>query len=154
MQLKMNSVLDAFLNLPGATVVGYQLLEEALCLHLKLLSKAINCRHCQKYTSELHQTTFILVRDLPSFGKAVYLKVPRRRFYCRNCQRYVTEFLEFLDWRQVHTRRYEQNIYQRVLSSSLEQVSREEEVSSEEIASIFRRISNLVKKKIGVQSNV
>jgi transposase len=39
------------------------------------------------------------------------------------------------------------NIYQRVLSSSVEQVSREEDLSSEEIEGIFRRVSNPVKKK-------
>ncbi|HEY9653404.1 MAG TPA: transposase family protein [Coleofasciculaceae cyanobacterium] len=82
---------------------------------------------------QLHQTTFLLVRDLPTFGQPVYLKVPRRRFYCRRCQRYVTEKLEFIGWRRVYTRRYEQHIYQRVIHSSVEQISREEELSAEEI---------------------
>jgi transposase len=75
------------------------------------------------------------------------LKVPRRRFYCRCCQRYITERLEFIEWRKVHTRRYEENIYQRVISSSIEQVSREESLSYREIEGIFKRVSQQVKKK-------
>jgi transposase len=152
--MSMSSPLEKLLNLPGTGVVGYQLLEGYICLHLQLTSRGINCCHCQQYTEEFHQTTFLLVRDLPTFGQPVYLKVPRRRFYCRKCQRYVTEILDFIDWRQVHTRRYEQHIYQRVLTSSVEQVSREEDLSSDEIQGIFRRVSNQLKKKIGVPSNV
>jgi transposase len=59
----------------------------------------------------------------------------------------VTEKLEFIDWRQVYTRRYEQHIYQRVLSVSVEQVSREEGLSGEVIQGIFKRVSNQFKKK-------
>lgn len=150
----MTSALEKLLNLSGTTVAGYQLLEGYICLHLQLTNQGINCFHCQRYTKEFHQTTFILVRDLPTFGQPVYLKVPRRRFYCRKCQRYVTERLEFLEWRQVYTRRYEHHIYQRVLSSSIEQVSREEELSGEAIQRIFRRVSKPLKKKAGVQLNV
>lgn len=150
----MSSAIEKLLNLPGTTVIGYQLIEGYICLHLKLLSQGTNCSHCQRYTEQLHQTTFLLVRDLPTFGQPVYLKVPRRRFYCRRCQRYVTEKLEFIDWRRVYTRRYEQHIYQRVIRSSVEQISREEELSSEEIQGIFRQVSNQLKKKTGVKSNV
>lgn len=139
--------LEKLLNLPGSTVIGYQLIEGYICLHLKLLSQGMNCSHCQRYTEQLHQTTFLLVRDLPTFGQPVYLKVPRRRFYCRRCQRYVTEKLEFIGWRRVYTRRYEQHIYQRVIHSTVEQISREEELSAEEIQGIFQQVSKQLKKK-------
>ncbi|MEG4171633.1 transposase family protein [Microcoleus sp. S13_C3] len=72
------------------------------------------CHHCQNYTEQLHQNRPILVRDLPLFGRPVYLKVPRRQFYCPNCQRYPTEKVDFLDIKRRHTQRYEQNIYERV----------------------------------------
>jgi transposase len=146
--------LEKLLNLPGSTVIGYQLIEGYICLHLQLLSQGMNCSHCQRYTEQLHQTTFLLVRDLPTFGQPVYLKVPRRRFYCRRCQKYVTEKLEFIGWRRVYTRRYEQHIYQRVIHSSVEQISREEELSAEEIQGIFRQVSKQLKKKTGAKSNV
>ncbi|WP_445243720.1 MULTISPECIES: transposase family protein [unclassified Microcoleus] len=50
----------------------------------------------------------MLVRDLPVFGRPVYLKIPRRQFYCSNCQRYPTEKINFLDIKRRHTQRYEQ----------------------------------------------
>ena len=149
----MISAIEELLNLPGTTVIGYQLIEGFICLHLKLLSRGINCNHCQEYTEEFHQSKFLLIRDLPSFGKPVYLRVPRRRFYCRQCQKYVTEKLKFIDWRRVYTRRYEQNITERVIRSNVEQVSREEELTPEETQGIFKRVSRQ-QKKTGHKSNV
>ena len=149
----MNSLIDSLLNLAGITVEGYQQIEGYIFLQLKLLSQGTHCPHCHQYTKELHQTTYLLVRDLPIFGQPVYLRVPRRRFYCRRCQRYSTERLDFIKWRQVYTQRYEQHIYQRVLASSREQVSREEGLSSEEVNAIFRRLSYSLGKNNSDMSN-
>ena len=139
--------IDIMLNLIGTSVVGYQVAEGYIWLELKLLNQEISCPYCPKNTRELHQTKFVSVRDLPISGQPVYLKVPRRRFYCRFCQRYVTERLDFIPWRSAQTKRYEDNVYQRVLSSSIEQVSREESLSYRKIDGIFKRVSQSVKKK-------
>lgn len=146
----MQSPLNVLLNLPGVTVEGYSVLEGYICIHLTLLEPGIKCPRCGSHTKELHQVRPTLIRDLPSFGQPVYLKVPRRQFYCRSCQKYVTEQLEFVELRARHTKRYEENIYQRVLHSNLEQVSREEGISAEEVEKIFNSVSQ-VKKKIGVK---
>ena len=146
----MTSGLDNLLAIPATTVEGYQEIEGYVCLHLKLLNKGSHCPHCNYYTEELHQITQILARDLPSFGKPVYLRVPRRRFYCRKCQRYSTEKLDFLSNRRNYTCRYEQNIYERVLSSSVAEVSRTDSLSSAEVEGIFRLLSSS-KKKIGLK---
>lgn len=149
----MESPFDCLLNLPGVTVVGRSQVEGCICFHLKMLAREMDCPHCGKATKELHQVRPILVRDLPSFGQPVYLKVPRRNFYCRACQKYVTERVEFLNWRRQYTRRYEENIYQRVLHNSVEQISREEGLTYEQIEGIFSAVSSREKKKTGVKSN-
>ncbi len=143
----MSSPLDSLLNLPGITVESYLEVEGYLCLHVRILAERTKCLHCQNLTSELNQVRSILVRDLPTFGKPVYLRVPRRQFYCRKCQKYFTEKLEFIDCRRLHTQRYEQSIYNRVQNSSIEQISREENLSPEEIQGIFTYVSNQLKKK-------
>lgn len=150
----MNSTLDSLLNLPGLTVEGLVHVEGYLCLPVKILATKTNCLHCQNSTQELHQITSILIRDLPTFGSPVYLKMPKRRFYCRKCQKYFTENLEFIDSRRLHTQRYEKNIYYRVQSSSIEQISREENLSSEEIKGIFSHVSNQLKKRLGASKTL
>lgn len=144
----MSFTLDSLLNLPGITIEGLTQVEGYVCLQLQILASGIDCPHCQNFTQELHQSNSLLIRDLPTFGSPVYLKVPRRKFYCRKCQRYSTEKLEFVDWRRSHTQRYESSIYQRVQSSSVEQISREEQLSSSEISGIFNHVSNQ-KKRLG-----
>lgn len=80
-------------------------------------------------------------------GNPIYLRVPRRQFYCVQCQRYSTERLEWVDSQRRHTRRYESNIYERVLGSSLEKVAREENLSFDEIEGIFNHVSKQHVKK-------
>jgi len=129
----MSSPLDSLVNLPGVTVEGHSQVEGYICIHLKILASEIACPHCRKPIQELHQVRPILVRDLPTFGQPVYLRVPRQQFYCRYCQKYVTQQLDFLSWRRRYTQRYECYIYQRVLMSNMVQVSREEDLSADEV---------------------
>src|SRR4028118_202551 len=133
----MSFHLDYLLALPGVRVKTCTQAEGKIFLGLSILSEGIVCHHCKNYTEKLHQNRPILIRDLPVFGRIVYLKVPRRQFYCSDCQRYFTERLEFGDWERRYTTRYESQIYQRIQTSSIEQVSREEKLSFEQVQGIF-----------------
>ena len=147
----MDFHLDRLLNLPYVTVESCHALEDYVCLNLRLLNDGITCPHCQQYTEQIHQARPVLVRDLSIFGRGVYLKVPRRQFVCPTCHRYTTEFLEFIDQERRHTIRYEQSIYQRVQATSIEQISREEQLKPDEIKGIFEDVARGRKKKIGVK---
>lgn len=149
----MDFHLDVLLNLPNVSVETCSMLEGNVCLQIGLLNRGIACPKCGHYTQEIHQEYSTLVRDLPGFGNTVYLKVPKRQFYCQACQSYRTERLNFIDWKRRHMRRYESNVYHRMKNSSIEQVSREEQLSYDEIQGIFNYLSAGVKKKIGFNLN-
>jgi transposase len=149
----MSFNLDYLLNLPGVRVETCAEVEEMISLKLEILVEGMNCPHCQKYKEELHQNRPVLVRDLPTFGRKVYLQVPRRQFYCNECQKYSTERLKFCDWKHRHTQRYEANIYERVQKSSIEQIGREEKLSYDEIKNIFDYVYQQRKKTLGRQVN-
>lgn len=142
----MSFHLDYLLALPGVRVETCTQVEGKIFLGLSILSEGIVCHHCNNPTEKLHQNRPILVRDLSVFGRPVYLKIPRRQFYCPRCQRYPTEKLDFLDVKRRHTQRYEQDIYERVKQSSMEQIGREEGLSYDEIKGIFEQV-NTIKKK-------
>ena len=133
----MSSLISRLLNLPGAAVQGYAEVEGFICIYLEITASGACCPHCGRCSEELHQDRPILIRDLPAFGQEILLKVPRRQFYCHFCQRYFTEQLEFLNFNRHHTKRYEENIFQRICSSTIEQISREEHLSADEIRGIF-----------------
>lgn len=144
----MSVYLDDLLDLPNVRVENYTKIEGSVTLRLVMLSDSITCPHCGKSTDELHQNRPVLIRDLSVFGRPTYLHLPRRQFYCSECQKYSTESLEFVDWKRRHTRRYEEDVYQRVQSSNMEQIGREEGLKYDEIKGMFDHISTKKKREI------
>lgn len=149
----MDFHLDTLLNLANITVESCTHQDEQVYLRLQFLSEKSDCPHCHNLSDELHQNRPMLIRDLAVFGKFVYLHVPRRQFYCSHCQRYFTERLAFVDWERRYTQRYENYIYQKVQNTSIEQVSREEGLSWDQVQGIFKHKFAQEKKKSGVRSN-
>lgn len=145
----MDFHLDKLLNLPNLTVESCVQEGREAFLKLRCLNEFAACPHCQASSDELNQNRSVLIRDLPISGQAVYLRVPRRQFYCRACQRYFTERLDFVDWQRRYTQRYETMIYDRVNAMSIEQVSREEELSWDQVQGIFQHKFTQEKKRLG-----
>ncbi|MEG4577074.1 transposase family protein [Microcoleus sp. N3A4] len=54
-----------------------------------------------------------------------------------------------MDVKRRHTQRYEQDIYERVKQSSMEQIVREEGLSYDEIKGIFEQVNTIKKNLIG-----
>jgi len=149
--LAMDFHLNSLLNLSQATVFTCYRETDFICLHLQLNNSSITCPNCQKHTDNLHDTSYVLVRDLSIFGNLVYLKVPRRKFYCNSCGKYPTEILDWVEKRRGFTCRYEQYIYSQVKQLTVEQVSKAEQLSPQQVKSIFSRIAaRELKKKTGV----
>jgi len=119
----MDFYLDTLLNLPDLTVESCTQEEQQVFLKLRFLNETSDWTHCQNPSDKLHQNRPVLIRDLPISGRAVHLNLPRRQFYCSFCQQYFTERLSFVDWERRYTQRYENAIYQRVQTTSIEQVS-------------------------------
>lgn len=143
----MNIHFTHLLNLSAVTVESWNSSHESVSFQLSVVAEGTYCPHCCNYTKELHQTRPIVVRDLPVYGKKVYLKVPRRQFYCRVCQRYITERLQFIDWRRKYTRRYEESIYSQINHANIEQISQQQHLGIEQIKNIFNYISQKQKKQ-------
>lgn len=51
-----------------------------------------------------------------------------------------------------YTQRYEEYIYEKVKELTVEQVSRTEQISAEQVERIFHRISRIKKKTGGIQN--
>ncbi len=149
----MDYHLDALLNLPNLTVESCTQEGQQVFLKLRLLNETSDCPHCQNLSDKLHQNRPVLIRDLPISGQSVHLHLPRRQFYCLFCQQYFTERLSFVDWERRYTQRYENAIYQRIQTTSIEQVSREEDLSWDQVQGIFKHKFDQEKKQIGVKLN-
>ena len=142
----MDLYLDRLLNLPNTTVESFTEEEDKIVLKLRFLHDEIVCPNCNTHNGKLKQNRPILIRDLSVFGKIVYLNTPRRQFYCQQCQKHFTEKIPFVDWERRYTQRYEEYVYQRVQSASVEQISRDEDLSWDQVRGIFDHQFSLKKK--------
>ena len=66
-------------------------------------------------------------------------RVSRPQFICTQCGTYPTERLEWMERKRNYTSRYEEYIYERVKELTVEQVSRTEQLSPEQVQNIFSR---------------
>jgi transposase len=146
----MDIYLDTLLHLPYITVDGCREVDGTVFLKLKYLNDTIDCPECGARLERINQTKEVLIRDLPVFGKPVYLQVPHRQFHCLGCQMFRTERLEFVAWRHHHTRRYEQAIYEQVQQSNLEEVSRREGLGVATVRAIFNEYATAAVKKSSI----
>ena len=144
----MDIYLDILLDLRYITVVGCREVDGKAILKLQCLNETIQCPHCGATLEQINQTEEMLVRDLPVFGKPVYLQVPRRQFHCLSCQKFCTERLGFISPKHHCTKRYERSIYEQVKQSSLEEVSRVEEIGVATVRAIFEEQANATIKKL------
>ena len=149
----MDFHLNSLLNLPNITVLSCQQQEGLIFFSLDFLNNGILCPHCQTYTDNLHQTRPILVRDLSIVGQGVYLKVPRRQFICPHCGKYPTELLEWIGPRRNYTKRYEEYIYEKVKELTVEQVSKTEQLSPEQVQNIFSREASKKKRLVNARES-
>lgn len=143
----MDFNLDKLLNFPNATVDSCSIIDEVSYFQIRWLNEKIECPICGEKTTKLHQEHKSLIRDLSVFGREVYLKITHRRFYCHSCQHYVSEQLDFIDWRRHQTRRYQEYIYERVKVTNVLQVSREENLTENQVQSIFDLLGIPLSKK-------
>ena len=144
----MDFYLDTLLHLPYITVDGCHEVDGTIFLKLKCLNETLQCPHCGATVERINQSEMMLIRDLPVFGKRVYLQVPRRQFHCLSCGKFCTERLTFVSWRHHQTQRYEQAIYEQVKQSSLEAVSRNEGLGIATVRAIFEEQAQRALKKL------
>lgn len=137
------ATLSQWLDLSEFELVGYvnEQVAGRKVLHLFLQHRhtVALCPHCQMPATVGHDTTERSVRDLDLLGQQVFLHFPSRRFDCEHCGRPFTEALVSIEGHRRQTRRFEQHIYQRCLTSTRKQVAEEEWLHEATVLDIFKR---------------
>lgn len=129
--------LADLLDTPSVQVTGYRKLADRVEVFVELEKNSATCPQCGVRSTRKHSKKPIPVRDLPCFGRPVYLMLPRRRFKCRHCDQPFTEHLPFVEFRTSFTKRYEQYVYQQCKERSFTAVESAEGISDTAIAKIY-----------------
>lgn len=143
MQRITEKTLDLILDLPEFRATHFEMErrgeENILHLHCEHEHEFGVCPRCRELSDSSHESKARCVRDL-NWGKwRVFIHFVSRRFECDKCGRPFTERLASIDWRRRQTRRLEQHIYQRCLSSTRKAVAEEEWLDQDTVKGIFTR---------------
>lgn len=129
--------LTDLLDLPGIAVTGYRKGQDEIRLFVELEKASATCPHCGVRSTRRHSQKPVMIRDLPCFGRRVFLAIPRRRFKCRGCEKPFTEHLGFVEFATTFTGRYEEYLYQQCYERSLASVARQEGISDTVLRKIY-----------------
>ena len=136
--------MTSILNLPGVIVEDYKQTGETLILVTKSQKTTANCPVCSQSSHHLHQNYRYLVRDLPIGNREVMLRVNRRRFKCKNCRKPFNESLPFVQKHKIFTNRYAQSIAEQVVHSDINNLSKNNKLTSEEVWSMVKTVANQI----------
>lgn len=150
MQRITEKSLDLILDLPEFTATHFEFEtrgdQDILHLYCEHEHEFAVCPHCREISDSHHESKPRCVRDL-NFGKwRVFIHLIGRRFDCEKCSRPFTERMASIDPRRRQTRRFEQYIYQRCLSSTRKAVAEEEWLDQDTVKGIFKRWAKKVTK--------
>ena len=131
------------LDLPQFIVTGYWLErrgeQEIVHLYGMHREEVAICPRCHQVSMTYHDGKERCVRDLDVWGKCTFLHFSSRRFDCERCGRPFTEKLACIDRQRRQTRRFEQHIYRRCLTSSCKAVAQEAWLNEATTKAIFKR---------------
>lgn len=125
------------LDIPSVHVTGYRKEQDQIDVSVELEKKSVTCPGCGVRSSHKHSQKSIHVRDLPCFGRHVYVLLPRRRFKCRRCSKPFMEHLPFIEFKTSFTKRYERYIYAQCKERSFAAVAKQEGISDTVIRKIY-----------------
>jgi len=125
------------LDIPAVSLTGYRKEPDRVEIVVELEANSAVCPECGVRSTRKHSEKLIPMRDLPCFGRQVYLLLPRRRFKCNHCRKPFTERLSFVDFGTSFTKRYERYLYDQCKERSFTAVEKQEGISDTVIAKVY-----------------
>jgi transposase len=119
-----------------------RVIEEGDQLHLEveLVAGAGCCPHCGRASLDVKERPVVRVRDLPIFGRVIYLRWRKRRYRCAGCERSFTEQHPELPARQQVTRRFRRHLLERTRSGAAHaEVARAEQTTRYQVGRAFEQ---------------
>ena len=142
--------LDLILDLPELQATQFEIeqrgKEDILHLYCEHRHDFGICPHCREVSERPYENKLRCVRDLDMGKWRVFIHFTGRRFYCEQCERAFTERMASIDLRRRQTRRLEQYVYQRCLSSNRKAVAEEIWLDQTTVKDIFKRWAKKVVK--------
>jgi len=137
------------LDIPDVRVLQTSLSADGeIIITLESTKAGTACRKCGKWITKLHgRDEWVTLRHLPALGRPTYLRYRPNRYQCRECEGHptTTQSLEWHDAHSPHSFAYDNHILLLLVNSTVEDVSRKENLPYESVAgALERRIESRV----------
>lgn len=132
--------IEKLTGLQGLIINNIESNEKEVHIHCELERKPHKCPNCGCVTDCVHDYRVQVIKDIPSFGKFVYIHLSKRRYRCK-CGKRFAEDNKFLAKYQRYTTRFIIYIIELLRNTtSFTQIARENTTSVTKVMRIFDMI--------------
>ena len=129
--LKPRNLITVPLGIPDVKVLGVDLNERGdVIITVESTQGDTHCQHCGRKITKFHgHERWIELRHLPVLGRRTYIRLRPKRYECDSCGGKTT--VQRLDWYETkspHTKAYDRYLMLQLVNSTVEDVSRKEDV--------------------------
>jgi transposase len=131
------------LNLPDVKIINIETTKaKDLVITVKSTQKSTICHNCGQKITKIHgYGDAIMLRHLPILGQDVYIRLRPARFQCESCDNKptTTEETTWYNKRSKFTKAYEEWLMKMLINSTIYDVARKEDLSSEDVEGVLNR---------------
>ena len=142
MGLKTRNMITLPLDIPGVEVVDVQMNERGdYIIRVESKRSSAICQHCGRQITKLNgHGREIELRHLPILGHRVYIRLRPKRYECPHCNgKTSTQKLDWYETKSPHTKAYDQHLMLQLVNSTVEDVSRKENVGYDAVEGAIER---------------
>ncbi|MFK4998357.1 transposase family protein [Bacillus sp. N9] len=119
-------MFSVLLELPEFEVVNQETFDTHYLVHIEKNTDEERCTYCGFHSSFVHDKRTRKIRDLSVLNKPLYLIVCIKRYRCQNCDEVFSPSFESVASHQRYTNRFRQFIYEQVLGTTIQDISRKQ----------------------------
>ena len=142
MSIKRKNTIILPLDIPDVEIIGTEINERGdyIISVESTLDNAV-CQHCGSHLTKFNgHNREIELRHLPILGRRVYIRIRPKRYECPHCGgKTTTQKLDWYESKSPHTKAYDRHLMLSLINSTIEDVSRKENVGYKAVEGAITR---------------
>ena len=140
--LKSRNIFSLPLDLPNVDVSSVRLNKHGdYIITVESMQSGTICQHCGRKITKFHgHGRWIELRHLSILGCRVYIRLRPKQYECPHCDdRITTQTLDWYEIKSPHTKAYDHHLVLQLINSTVEDVSRKEDVGYDAVEGAIKR---------------
>ena len=142
MGLKSRNMISLLLDIPGVSVSCVYMNEHGdYIIIVESLQSGTICQHCGRKITKFHgHGRWIELQHLSILGCRVYIHLQPEQYKCSHCDdKMTTQTLDWYETKSPHTEAYDHHLMLQLIGSTVEDVSRKEDVGYDAVEGAIER---------------